>query len=267
MIIYGHRGARGEAPENTLAGFETAYRHGIRHFELDVQLSADGVPVVIHDITVDRTTDQQGKVASFTAAQLAAMDARGNTAPWPDSTGVPPLEQVLDTCPEVLHYQLEVKPDARTRLNILCNRLTELIQRRQLFDTVVVTSSDAWFLQQIKRRNRKIHTGYVAGRRFPRPVATARRLHCSYLIPSWRICSPELVRQAQRLDMQVSVWTVNRIHDMLAMEEMGVNSIITDYPTSTRIYFDNRTVKLPPATESDHETSRGRNAEASAPSG
>ncbi|MFC4258628.1 glycerophosphodiester phosphodiesterase [Marinobacter lacisalsi] len=265
MIIYGHRGARGEAPENTLAGFETAYRRGIRHFELDVQLSSDGVPVVIHDTTVDRTTGQQGKVASFTAAQLATMDARQNTAPWPDATGIPSLDQVLDACPEVLHYQLEVKPDARTRLNILCNRLTELIQRRRLFETVVVTSSDTWFLQQIKRRNRKIHTGYVAGRRFPRPVATALRMHCSYLIPSWRICSRDMVRQAHQLDMQVSVWTVNRIHDMLAMEDLGVNSIITDFPTSTHIYFDNRTVKLPRSSEMGNEaSSQGQSAEAKA---
>ena len=260
MIIYGHRGARGESPENTLAGFETAYRHGIRHFELDVQLSSDGVPVVIHDTTVDRTTDQQGKVGTYTAVSLAAMDARQNTAPWPQTTGVPALEQVLSACPEVLHYQLEVKPDARSRLNVLCNRLTELIQRRHLFETVAVTSSDTWFLQQIKRRNREIHTGYVSGRRFPKPVATARRLNCSYLVPSWRICSPEMVHQAQRLDMQVSVWTVNRIHDMLAMEDMGVNSIITDYPTSTRIYFDNRTAKLPHSAEADLKAPRGRGA-------
>lgn len=254
MIIYGHRGARGEAPENTLPGFETAYRHGIRHFELDVQLSSDGIPVVVHDTTVDRTTTQEGKVASFTADQLARMDARQSTAPWPEVVGIPTLEQVLDSCPDVLHYQLEVKPDARSRLNILCNRLTELIQRRGLFEAVVVTSSDAWFLQEIKRRNRKIHTGYVAGRRFPRPVTTARRLRCSYLIPSWRICSQDMVDQAQRLDMQVSVWTVNRIHDMLAMENLGVDSIITDFPTSTLIFFDNRTVKLPRSSDTAQES-------------
>lgn len=256
MIIYGHRGARGEAPENTLPGFETAYRHGIRHFELDVQLSSDGVPVVIHDITLDRTTGREGKVANHTAAQLAGMDARHQTTPWPGPAGIPSLEQILEACPDVHHYQLEVKPDARGRLNILCNRLTELIQKRQLFERVAVTSSDGWFLQEIKRRNRKIHTGYVASRRFPRPVATAKRLGCSYLVPSWRISSRDMVRQAQRLDMHVSVWTVNRIHDMLLMEDMGVNSIITDFPTSTRIYFDNRRVRLPPSSSSEPEHNR-----------
>jgi glycerophosphoryl diester phosphodiesterase len=249
MIVYGHRGARGEAPENTLAGFTTAYRHGIRHFELDVQLSSDGIPVVIHDLSLERTTGKSGKVANHSAAELSRLDARRNTTPWPDPVGIPALEQVMDACPEVAHYQLEVKPDARNRLNILCNRLTELIQHRKLFETVVVTSSDGWFLQEIKRRNRKIHTGYVAGRRFPRPVITARRLGCSYLVPSWRICSSEMVSQAHRQDMQVSVWTVNRIHDMLAMQDLGVDSIITDFPTSTRIYFDNQATRLPRPTE------------------
>ncbi len=249
MILYGHRGARGEAPENTLPGFLMAYRHGIRHFELDLQLSVDGTPVVIHDPTLERTTGVRNKVANLTVKELAELDARRNTAPWPVAVGVPTLEEVLDACPEAVHFQLEVKPDSRPRLNILCNRLTELIQRRQLFSSVVVTSSEGWFLQEIKRRNRRIRTGYVAGRRFPRPLATARRLDCSYLIPNWKLCSPQLVRQAQRYDMKVSVWTVNRIHDMVLMEQMGVDSIITDFPTSTRIYFENRSLRLPPPAD------------------
>lgn len=240
MIIYGHRGARGEAPENTLPGFIHSYRAGIRYYELDVLLSADGVPMVIHDPTLDRTTAVSGKVADRTADELGRLDARHNTAPWPRAVGVPTLEQVLDACPEVLHWQFEVKSDARSRLNVLCNRLTELIQRRQMFERVAVTSSDTWFLQEIKRRNRKIHTGYVAGRRFPRPVATAARLGCDYLMPSWRICSEAMIRDAHRHSLHVSAWTMNRIHDMLRLEAMGVDSIITDYPTSTRMFFDNR---------------------------
>lgn len=254
MILYGHRGARGEAPENTLPGFLMAYRHGIRHFELDLQLSADGIPVVIHDPTLERTTGVRGKVADLTVAELAALDARQNTAPWPVAVGVPTLEEVLDAFSETVHFQLEVKPDSRPRMNILCNRLTEMIQSRQLFNSVVITSSDGWFLQETKRRNRRIHTGYVAGRRFPRPLATARRLDCSYLIPDWKLCSPDMVRQAHRYDMKVSVWTVNRIHDMVLLEQMGVDSIITDFPTSTRIYFENRSLRLPrPADGVDAE--------------
>ncbi|WP_339804977.1 glycerophosphodiester phosphodiesterase [uncultured Marinobacter sp.] len=260
MIIYGHRGARGEAPENTLPGFIHSYRAGIRHFELDVVLSSDGVPMVIHDLTLDRTTGKPGRVTDKTADELNRMDARTNTAPWSRPAFIPTLEQVLDSCPEVIHFQLEVKTDTRSRLNILGNRMIEMIQRRRIFEQVTVTSSDTWFLQQIKRRNRKTSIGYVAARRFPRPVSTAARLGCDYLIPSGRICSETLVADAHRRDMKVSAWTVNRIHDMLALEAMGVDSIITDYPTNTRIYFDNRSAsnfRLPEPMPAEPSSAEG----------
>lgn len=240
MIVYGHRGAKGEAPENSLAGFRHAFRQGIRHFELDLVLSKDGKPVVIHDLTVDRTTGQNGEVHNFTAAELAAMDARRNTTAWPSRVGVPSLENLLDEFPSLEHLQLEVKKDARPRLNVLCNRLIEVIQGRNLYHQVVVTSSDAWFLREVTRRDRKVRIGLVTDKKFPRPVKAATRLHCDFLCLGWKICSKELVGEAHRRDLKVSTWTVNRIHDMLSLEAMGVDSIITDFPTSTRMYFDNR---------------------------
>ncbi|WP_150912905.1 glycerophosphodiester phosphodiesterase [Marinobacter halotolerans] len=240
MIVYGHRGAKGEAPENTLAGFRHAYRQGINHFELDLVLSKDGKPVIIHDLSVDRTTWQTGDVHDFTAAELAEMDARRNTTAWPRKAGVPALETFLDEFPDLEHVQLEVKKDGRQRLNILCNRIIEIIQRRSLYSRVVVTSSDSWFLREVRRRDRKVAIGLVSDKKFPRPVNAAARLHCDYLCLNWRICTQAMVEDAHRRDMKVSTWTVNRIHDMLSLEGMGVDSIITDFPTSTRMFFDNR---------------------------
>lgn len=244
MIVYGHRGAKGEAPENTLPGFIHAYRHGIRYFELDLVLSKDGIPVLVHDLTVDRTTGQKGSVSKYTAAELANMDARRNVAEWPRKTGIPTLEELLDQFDDLEHLQLEVKKDAGPRLNILCNRLTEIIQHRNLYRTVAVTSSDPKFLREIRRRDRNIRIGFVAERKFPNPLNLARHLGCEYFCAKWKILNRNLVEQAHRLDMHVSTWTVNRIHDMLKLEEMGVDSIITDFPTSTRMYFDNRAQSL-----------------------
>ncbi|MGO1500005.1 MAG: glycerophosphodiester phosphodiesterase [Marinobacter sp.] len=240
MIVYGHRGAKGEAPENTLPGFRHAYRQGIRHFELDLVLSKDGRPVVIHDLTTDRTTGQKGNVGQYTAAELSQMDARRNTTSWPSKTGIVELEVLLDQFDEVEHFQLEVKKDTRARLNILGNRLTEIIQSRNLYQTAAITSTDTWFLKEMRRRNKRIRTGLVSERRFPRPLGLATRLGCKYLCINWKMCSPELVENAHRKDMHVSCWTVNSIQDMLRLEAMGVDSIITDYPTSTRMFFDNR---------------------------
>lgn len=256
MIVYGHRGAKGEAPENTLAGFTHAYRHGIRHFELDLVLSKDGKPVIIHDLTVDRTTDQKGAVTSFTSEELAAMDARKGSAAWTRKVGIPTLEALLDEFADLEHLQLEVKKDNRQRLNVLCNRLTEIIQRRNLYRKVTVTSSDVWFLQQIRRRDKGIPIGLVAERKFPRPVNVASRLHCEFLCINWKICSKSLVDDAHRRGMHVSAWTVNRIHDMLELEQHGVDSIISDFPTSTRMYFDNRArslISLPRGNATDND--------------
>ncbi|TVP57213.1 MAG: glycerophosphodiester phosphodiesterase [Halomonadaceae bacterium] len=240
MQIYGHRGAKGEAPENSLDSFIHAYGHGVRHFEMDVQLSKDGEPVIIHDLTLERTTGRKGLVADNTMAQLATMDARYNTSPWPTATGIPSLFDVVEACPDFAHLQLEVKSDTRQRMNVLCNRLVEWIQRKQWHQRITLTSSDQWFLRAVKRRNRSISTGFVAERRFPRPVATARELGCNYLCPSKRLCTEALVTAAHKAGMHVSSWTVNRIHDMTLLEQMGIDSVITDYPTSALIYFENR---------------------------
>jgi glycerophosphoryl diester phosphodiesterase len=237
-----------------LAGFRHAYRQGVRHFALDLVLSKDGKPVVIHDLTVDRTTGKTGEVYSFMASELSTMDARRNTTPWPSPVGIPSLEDLLNEFPEVEHLQLEVKKDARQRLNVLCNRIIEIIQSRKLYSQVVVTSSDAWFLREVRRRDRKISIGLVTDRKFPRPVNVAARLHCDFLCLGWKVCSKALVEEAHRRDMKISTWTVNRIHDMQSLEAMGVDSIITDFPTSTRMFFDNRAqnrLQLAPSASRD----------------
>ncbi|PAV27446.1 glycerophosphoryl diester phosphodiesterase [Tamilnaduibacter salinus] len=240
MIIYGHRGAKGEAPENSLPGFRHAYGNGLRHFEMDVMLSGNGEPVVHHDLTTDRTTGQEGRISDRTADELAGMDVRQGTLTWPEHCGIPRLTDVLDACPDFQHLQLEVKSDQRSRMNVLCNRLAELIQRRQWHSRVAITSSDTWVLREIKRRGQYIQTGLVWDRRFPTPLKAARKLDCQYLCLNTKLASASVVEAAHQSRLHVSVWTENRIQQMLELERHGVDSIITDYPTSAHMYFENR---------------------------
>src|SRR5690606_25131680 len=135
--------------------------------ELDLQLAADGEIVVIHDKTLDRTTGQAGKVAEFTSEQMASLDARHNTPPWPDPVPVPKLTEFFEACPTIQKIQLEVKSDKRDRLNVLCNRLVELIQQRGLLERVSVTSSSVWVVQQIKRHKSQISSGLLVADRYP----------------------------------------------------------------------------------------------------
>lgn len=111
MQIIGHRGARNEAPENTIAGFTYAVELGLQAVELDVRLARDGQLVVIHDATVDRTTDRNGRVGDFTAPELGGMDARAAHPEWPERCGIPTLTDVLDVVGHLPRLLVEIKAD------------------------------------------------------------------------------------------------------------------------------------------------------------
>lgn len=232
MIVIGHRGARGEAPENTLASFLHARAAGVRHFELDVRLSFDGRPVVIHDESVDRTTESSGAVADYPAAHLAAMDARRNTPGWHTPTGIPTLEEVLLACTDTESWQLEIKSDKPARIKALVHAMAALLAQLRLEERVTLTSLDTDVLKIARREAPALARGYVAELAEPAPCTTAARLGCNLLVCNWKIASESLVSEAHAAGLPVSVWTVN---DMLVAERMrniGVDSLITDFPTA-----------------------------------
>ncbi len=239
MIIYGHRGAKGEAPENTISGFSLASRNGIRHFELDVQLSKDNKLMVLHDIRVDRTTDRRGKISEFTSSELSKMDARRNVAPWPTFQMIPSLENVMENSPDCQHFQFEVKTErSATGIDRICKELDRLFKEKDYYQNASVTSSDTRILKKIKQINPNIKTGLVAEYRVPNPVKKAKRLGCHHLCAKWTIISPKIIEEAKKDGMAVSAWTVNRIQDVVHLKRMGIDSVITDYPTSMLAYFD-----------------------------
>src|SRR5665811_1395029 len=118
-LISASRGGRAEAPENTVAAFEHATELGIPGVECDVRISADDVAVVIHDVTVDRTTNGSGAVHALTAAELAALDARSGFTDWPTRPGVPTFAEVLRVTRTFDHFDVEIKPDAPERIERL----------------------------------------------------------------------------------------------------------------------------------------------------
>lgn len=238
MKIYGHRGARNECPENTLASFEHAYKNDTRYFELDIQLSKDKELVVIHDTTTDRTTGHHAKVRDLTLEELCALDARKGTPPWPTPTPIPSLAEVVDHCPEVEHWQFEVKPDAAEDMPITAQKLLDFIEARELSDKATITSSSKAFLEQVNQLNPKQSKGLVFEKSLRNPVTQAKHVHCDFLILHWILCNESIVKEANQLGMNVSCWTVNRIADMEKLQAMKVHSVITDLPTSALIHFN-----------------------------
>ena len=241
--IVGHRGARGEAPENTAAGFQVAMEAGVTEIELDVRLSRDGHLIVVHDANVTRTTGERGKAHHYTLSQLEVLDARRNTPGWHSPLGIPSLREVVDLCGPSMRFQFEVKGADRTILHRLAHQLVDFINQRQMKDRVVVPSSHTGFLRMLGTMTAHIERGYVAEYRYQQPTRRAVALGCTWLMPRHTLVTPALMRRARRRNLKVSTWTVNDLTRAERMVELGVDGIITDFPTSFIAHFERRAAR------------------------
>lgn len=237
--IVGHRGARGEAPENTLASFQVAVAAGVKAIELDVRMSADGELIVVHDHRVDRTTWSTGLVRGFTQAELGLLDARRNTPGWHSVIGIPTLAEVIDACPPDTGFQFEVKGESdRGYLSRLAHNLRVLIVDRRMHERVVVTSSHTGFLRMMGMQAPNVMRGYVCEHRYLQPTRRTASLGCRWLIAHYSLATTDLMARARKRGLKVSVWTVNDLREAERLAALGVDSIITDYPTSFIAHFD-----------------------------
>lgn len=229
-LIYGHRGARGEAPENTLAGFRHCLEQGVRRCELDLHLSKDGELIVIHDPTLKRTTGRRGKVAQQRAEDLVTLDARSGGPGWPTACPIPRLAGLVDSC-EFDHWQWEVKSASRERAARMVEAIRDLAFSRNMLDRVTLTSSSREVLGAARRLAPELKRGLVAEYDWLDPIKVAGQYGCHLLALKWTLCTPERVARAQRAGLHVSVWTVNDGSLMRRLARMGVDSVITDFPS------------------------------------
>lgn len=231
-LIVGHRGARNEAPENTVASFVHAQQHGCEYFELDIQLSSDHELVVFHDTSLKRTTGARGKLTKTNFGTLQKLDARLNAPYWPTPCPIPSLQQVVDAVPHTQQWQFEVKTDSRQILMMLAKRLSRFIENNDLNDKVTITSGDRWFLAYMRDNFSQHELGYVAEYALPDPINTAKKLNCRYLILNQRLASKSRVEKAHENDLLVSCWTVNNFQRMAELKALKIESIITDIPSN-----------------------------------
>ena len=228
-LIYGHRGAKGEAPENTLASFQQCLEHGVTRCELDLHLSRDGELMVIHDTTLKRTTGRRGKVVEHDAEELTQLDARQGGPGWKTPCPIPKLETLFEQCP-FEHWQLEVKSASRVRAARTVLAIQALAERFGIKDKVTVTSSSREVLRALRRLTPELPRGLVAEYNWLDPLKVAAHHECSMLALNWTLCTPERLLKAQKAGLHVSVWTVNEPALMRRLADFGADSIITDFP-------------------------------------
>lgn len=234
-LIFGHRGAREAAPENTLAAFRRAAEAGADGVELDVQCTADGVPVVFHDWTLDRTTDGQGALTQHTWAQLRELDAGGWFAPAFAGERIPTLEEVLAWAagldrPFLINVELKARGRGDGRLE---EAVAQVLEASGLAHRVLVSSFNPWALWRFGRRMPEVSLGLLMAPDQPLPLRAGwlRRLcGADTLHPHHSLITPPFMKRARRRGIWVNTWTVNDPETMHRLWRWGVGMVCSDVP-------------------------------------
>jgi glycerophosphoryl diester phosphodiesterase len=231
-IVFAHRGASAHAPENTLAAFELALTEGADAIELDAKLSSDGHAVVIHDMTVDRTTGAHGRVKELPLAELRSLGAGSFFSAKFPSEKIPLLEEVFEAVGRRTFINVEL-----TNYNAPNDHLVEtvcmLVKKFGLQKRVLFSSFFALNLTKARGLLPEVPRGLLA---FPGLLgAWARSFGFAFgkyqaLHPHVKDATHQQVQRARRLERRVHVWTVNAEEEMRRLFSWGVDGIFTDDP-------------------------------------
>ena len=234
--VCGHRGTGANAPgnplpENTLPSFQQASAEGATMVELDVMHAADGALVVIHDETVDRTTDGTGCVGDLTLGQLSALDAGVGTALEGTAVTIPTLALVLDTVDVAVNVEIKLPDSAGCPdpdRGLLAADVVDLIHAHP-DRPIVVSSFDMEVLTTVHALDPDVYVGLVT----LDPIADMEVAHSaglSAIHPIFVGATPEIVEAAHALGLQVAPWTVDDVTFLTMMVDAGVDTIITNEP-------------------------------------
>lgn len=222
VYVIGHRGAAGHAPENTLMSFHKAVELGADMVELDVHLCATGEPVVIHDDTVDRTTDGSGRVRDLSLDDLRRLDAGGGER-------VPTLVEVLEEMSGRVALNVELKglgcvdPVHEVISDAVGDGLVS-------HDGLLVSSFHLGMLEWMRALSDDVRLGVLVGDAPGKVLEFAQRVGAHSVNPYHKRMSLEFVSSAHGLGLKVYPWTVNEPDDIAKAKAMGVDGIISDYP-------------------------------------
>ncbi len=243
-LVFAHRGGGGLYPENTLGAFEYSAKMGADVLELDVHSTADGALVVMHDGSVDRTTDGKGKISEMTLAEAKKLDAgylftKDNGATFPfrgQKTTIPTLQEVFDALP-TMTFNIEPKQTTPSITKPLC----EMIRARKMTEKVIVGSFRQTALDEFRATCPEVATSATPSEVSEFLAMYKTGIAASYAPPFQalqvpvnagfvNVVSQGFIEAAHRQNLQVHVWTINETAEMQKLIEMNVDGIMTDYP-------------------------------------
>jgi glycerophosphoryl diester phosphodiesterase len=240
-LVIGHRGAMGYAPENTLISFEEAIRRGADLIEMDVQLSVDGGLAVMHDTSVDRTTDGTGFVRDLPLRKIKTFDAGTWYGPDYARQYVPSLSDVIErfrnrktTKRHLVGMIIELKT-VRGSGGSLADAVVSLLQKEDFLERCMIISFDAVALQEVRSAHKTLPTGLLfnedteEGR-----ITQAKAIDAQAIFPRKTWVSSRGVLAAHKAGLAVSTWTCNTRNEMKRTTTCGVDAIATNFPDRLR---------------------------------
>ena len=231
-VIFAHRGASAWAPENTLAAFRLAIEHSAPAIELDVKLTADRQVVVLHDQTVDRTTNGHGDLRKFTLVDLCKLDAGRAFSAQYQGERIPTLAEVFEAVGEQVFINIEL-----TNYASICDTLPELVaglvRKYTMHDRVMFSSFFPSNLLRIRCLLPKTPAGLLAlegpAGRLGRGLI-GRWITPAIIHPNFQDVDEQFMRRQKQFHRRVHVWTVNDPQEMRRLASLGVDGIFTDDP-------------------------------------
>jgi len=235
-VIIGHRGAAGLAPENTLAAFAAGLAAGADAVEMDVQFTADGYPVVLHDETLERMAGVRSRVRDYVESALRGFDIGFRHGPEFRGQRIPALDEVARLVPAGIEMHVEIKDYEPVREDHL-RRMIETLDREGGLARVIFSSPHEETLTDLTRLAPGCRTALLLFRGVKVPTDAARRaayIGCSAVDPNASLVDDELVDVCHRHNMKVFAFTVNERGTMRKLTQMGVDGVFTDYPDRLR---------------------------------
>ncbi|MDD2946283.1 MULTISPECIES: glycerophosphodiester phosphodiesterase [unclassified Acinetobacter] len=229
MRIIGHRGARGEAPENTLGGFQYIHDLGIRAVEFDVRQLKDGELIIMHDDNFLRTTGTNQALYDLNSHQLEAYNQAHIWIDW-EKQLTPTLRQTLSIIHDFEHIEVEVK-EVATMFDAE-KLVLELQQQLHGFEqTAVITSFDLKIHQALKRQYSIFKRGLLVENDIQYlAIEQALELGCCQIGWMNQLASDEMIQATQQAHLGISVWTVNEVERAKHLQSLGIDGLITDFP-------------------------------------
>ncbi len=243
----GHRGAACYAPENTLASIDTALKLGVDRVEVDVHQTKDGQVVIIHDETVDRTTNGHGKVKDLTFAQIEKLDAGSWFSPEFKDEKIPSLEQAFQLIDGKAVFVIELKHGSDVYPGIE-QKVIDLIRKYNAYDWVIIHSFDDKVLEKFHELDPKVtlHKLFVFKMNMI-PLMYDTKLHftslkrykyCKELSVYYKFLNPYLIKRAHQLGFKVNAWTVDDPKTGLRLVNYKTDGIISDCPDKIKAAVD-----------------------------